>query len=337
MKIFRSRLNKVLIVGKLPLPIGGVRIHVQRLIQDLEKRRFPDFHFYNLDQNTPWKLLVEIQRHNAVHLHTSSPWFQLLTSVYCWLLQKPLIITYHSNWGRYHLAGNIAESISAFFAKIPLVQNNESFSRAKKWNRNTHITSTFIPPLIITPLSELIQHKLLALKSQYRYLFCTNAWNITFDQHGREIYGISDLLEKMACCPSSVLIISDPSGNYQKYIKRHQAAIPENILWISEPHDFWNVLLLSDAFVRNTTTDGTSLSIQEAFCCDCVVFATNTVSRPSRCHLYQDILDLKLEEELEIILNTEGTVGPKPSLTQTVDTLLQLYKALLGSRPNVVE
>ena len=331
MKMFRQSDKKVLIIGKLPLPIGGVRVHVQRLIQDLGKRGYAKFIFHDLGQNPLWKVFTEIAKSGAVHLHTSNPWFQVVMAAYCRFLRKPLIITYHGNWRRYDGLRNVAESASAFIADFPIVQNKESLLRAKKLNTNASLISTFIPPVSIIPLSETIYQQILNFKQQYRYLFCTNAWDVTFDNQGREIYGIASLIEVLSECKQSALIVSDPSGNYQNYIKKLYSRSAVNILWISQPHDFWNILEHSDAFVRNTTTDATSLSIQEAFCCDTVVFSSDCVSRSPGCHLYHDVRKFDFEKELGIILNKPSKLVQKPSYTETVDQLIHLYERCIHS------
>jgi len=326
MRAFHRSGKKVLIIGKLPLPIGGVRIHVQRLIQDLDKRGYTDFIFHDLDRNPFWKVFTETGKYGAVHLHTSNPWFQLAMSLYCQFLQVPLIITYHSNIGRYNFTRNMAESMSVVIADIPIVQNKESLIKTKKLNAKVILMSTFIPPVYINPLNDVIRQQILDLKKQYRYLFCTNAWNVTFDTQGREIYGISELMDCISLNNQSVLIISDPSGNYQRYIKKLRTTLPVNVFWISESHDFWNILEHSHAFVRNTITDGTSLSIQEALRCDTVVFALDSVSRSPACHLYHDLRCFDLEKELEIILKRPVKAAQKPFFSGTVDDLIKLYK-----------
>ena len=319
----------MLIVGKLPLPIGGVRIHVQRLIEELDKRGYTDFHFYDLDKKPSYQILFEIAKYRVVHLHTSNPWFQLVVAFYSRLLRKQVIITYHGNWGRYGGLRNVAEALSAFFASIPVVQNEESLCKAKIMNKTAILMSTFIPPVHLVPLGNEVSQQIGQLKDQYRYLFCTNAWNVTFDKNGREIYGISDLIKSMDRCRKSVLIISDPSGNYQKFIGKRNGAIADNIFWISEPHDFWNVLVLSHAFIRNTTTDATSLSIQEALCCDKVVFASSTVSRAPECILYDNISGINFEEELNFLSPGEKAQKEMCCSTSTVDQLLLHYRDAL--------
>lgn len=54
--------EKILLIGKRPLPIGGVTIHVDRLVTMLEKLEMP-FSFYNL------KFFSVISLTNAILKH----------------------------------------------------------------------------------------------------------------------------------------------------------------------------------------------------------------------------------------------------------------------------
>jgi glycosyltransferase involved in cell wall biosynthesis len=324
----KSHLAKVLILGKLPPPIGGVRIHVDRLLQHLENQKFPHFEFFHLEARLLVKMLKAIPKSKVIHLHTSNPWLQLLLSIYCLAYRKKLIITYHSNWGRYGLLASLAEQLSACFATIPLVQNPESLVKALKLNRNALLIPAFIPPVKISPLPTTVAEYLFIFKKRFTYIFCTQAWNITFDKHGKETYGISELIRSFVKMKDSGLIISDPSGCYQKYIQQLKIEVPDHVFWISQPHDFVNVLILSDAFIRNTTTDGTCISIYEALLAGKVVFATNMVHRPTGCHVFENIGEVNLEKELIKIVKGDVTppnIIPDPNV---VSRLVVLYNKL---------
>jgi hypothetical protein len=325
-----NHLKFILIIGKIPQPVGGVRVHVQRLTRTLEKRGYTNFKFFDLEQNPLWHLPVAIKKSTAVHLHTSNPWFQLLITLFCRMLQKPVIVTYHSNWGRYGWTRNLSESVSAFLAHTPIVQNEESLSKAKKINPSCLLMSTFIPPLEINPLPEEVLDQITKAKKKFRFLFCTTAWNLTFDKYGKEIYGITAVVDNIMASEHSALIISDPSGNYRRFMEGIRKNLPENILWVTQPHDFWNILEHSHSFIRNTTTDGTALSIQEAFCCGTVVFASDSVSRDDGCHVYHDLSCIDLEKELESALSRLQFRKEDPANCKTVDEILQVYATYLS-------
>lgn len=64
--------KKILIVGKRPLPIGGVTIHVDRLVKLIDKLGY-DYTFYDLNNFTIYSFIKAISANDIIHLHTSSP------------------------------------------------------------------------------------------------------------------------------------------------------------------------------------------------------------------------------------------------------------------------
>lgn len=299
MSVFKQ-INKVLILGRIPPPVGGVTVHVLRLLENLRNRDYDSFCFYDFKKKSVWNIFLKIPQYKTVHLHTSHVYFQLIIAVYCRLFNSRSIITYHGNWGRYGFLKNFAAGLSARFAFEALVQNQESLIKVQKWNKNAILLSAYIPPINVLPPDNYVFRDVLTLKAKYKYLFCTNASNLTFDKNGQEIYGILQLITNISCTGASALVISDPSGIYKNYAIHSLKEIPENVLFITGAHDFWNVLKLSNAFIRNTTTDGDSISIHEAISCQVLVFATACVSRPPECILFTDITKIDFVKELQV-------------------------------------
>jgi hypothetical protein len=167
-----------------------------------------------------------------------------------------------------------------------------------------------------------------AIRKSYQATFCTNAWDLTFDRYGREIYGISELVSRFADYPEYLLLVSDPSGNYRSYIERCFLHIPENIFFINRLHDFRSVLLLSDAFIRNTTTDGVSLSIHEARESGVAVIASDAAERPSFCSIFRDIAKADLKEKLK---EAKRHIALPGEPANAAGKLISVYREL-GSR-----
>jgi hypothetical protein len=144
----------------------------------------------------------------------------------------------------------------------------------------------FIPPLHEKKLDLSVIDKIQAVKSKYRFVCCSNAYSFTWDKNGEEIYGILQLIRVFTRLPQFFLIISDPSGAYNHYLNEKKILIPENVFVISFEHDFYEILKSSDLFIRNTTTDGDSLSVKEALFLGKNVIASDVVDRPKGCNLY---------------------------------------------------
>lgn len=318
-------MTKVLIIGRILPPVGGVTMHVTRLIESLTAHGFPHFAFCDLKKDSLCRITRKIMQHGIIHLHASNPLFQLLFAMFCFLLGKKLLLTYHGNWGRYGMLGNLAIKLSALICTVPIVQNKESMVTAQYYNGSAVLISTFIPSAYTIPLSPQHSQQLEEFRRSFKFIFCTNAWNLSFDKNGKETYGISEIISNIRLVNSGGLIISDPSENYKPFITKTFGQIPENVIFIGGQHDFSNVLRVSDAFIRNTTTDGVSLSIYEAHENNVVVLASASVSRADFCNIYHDISTIDLVNELKkgrIRLQAEG----KMAAANVTIQLIELYK-----------
>jgi glycosyltransferase involved in cell wall biosynthesis len=279
-------IKKVLVLGKIPPPIGGVTIHVKRLLEHFNSQDLDLVYFLDLKQSTFLGKVTNVFRFKILHLHTSNVYFRLLMSVFCLATFKKLIITVHGNLGRYNRLKNIFDYISVSLCYIPIVLNSESFVISKQINRRSLFITAFVPPLNSKPLNADLLSKINFLKKNYDYIFCTNAFNLTQDKNGTEIYGVVQLINIFNNIFRQALIISDPSGAYYRYCQNNGITVSDNILIIPYEHEFIEVIKLSDVFIRNTSTDGDSLSVNEALFLNKTVFATNSVPRPDGCMLY---------------------------------------------------
>lgn len=290
-------MRKILIIGKMPPPIGGVTVHVKRLTESLRQRGF-GFAFCDPGNDSAISIFNKIVRHRIVHIHFSRPWLQLAFAIFCRVTGKKLIITYHGQWGRYNTFENYAVTLSSMLASVPIVQDHTSLCVARLRNKRARHISTFISSPDTAPISPMLAREIVDKKKNYRHTFCTNAWNVTFDKTGREIYGISEMVHWFSDHPEYLLLMSDPSETYRKFIGRKFNRIPNNVLFISEQHDFRQILKLSDALIRNTTTDGVSLSVHEARELNVPVLASNAVNRPAFCSVFEAFSKIDLEESL---------------------------------------
>lgn len=324
-----SRISKktILIIGYIPPPIGGLAIHVKRLLNVLESFDIRyDFINY-LAKFNPLTLLIQILSHKVIHLHSANPYMRLMVALFCKLTQRVLILTFHGNLGRYTTLKNKADIWAIILAKYPVLINKDSYKIALNLNKNCKLVSAFIPAEDAN-FSENLSTEITYWKKSYESIFCTNAFKFKLDKEGQEIYGITELSKIFKQLPSKGLIISDPSGDYKKSFQGANINLSPNIFLISIPHPFVGIIKLSDAFIRATTTDGDSLSVKEAIYADKVVIASDCVSRPAGCILYQCKNFEDLEKKIDQFKLENGN-----NYGEVIDgsvELLNLYKELLN-------
>jgi glycosyltransferase involved in cell wall biosynthesis len=277
-------LKKVLILGKIPPPTGGVTVHVSRLLEFLQVQHVAHA-FYSLS-NPVSSIFLEARKYKLIHLHSSNPYFRFIFAFYCLLLRKRLIQTYHGNLGRFGFFRNFFDMLSVVITAIPIVINRTSYQRALRLNKGTKLISAYISPFSSDPLPGDLSNLLSRWKAELGYVFCTNASCLKFDHNGTEVYNGSQLIKLFTEMSQLGLIFSDPSGTYVEYWQEKYGEIPQNVFFISREHSFLEVLKISDCFIRATTTDGDSLSIKESLSLGIPVIASNCVDRPEGCSLY---------------------------------------------------
>lgn len=281
--------KKILIVGKLPPPIGGVTIHVNRLIDSDVLKQF-DVTLFDLGRLSLFKLPKYIIRSNLVHNHTSNPYFRLILALFCFFFRKRLITTFHGNLGRYGDIVNLLDKLTIKLSNVPVVLNDSSLKIAKANNKSSLLITSFIPPNL-SGLDDLT----LRFSDVERYkgnVFCTNASALNYDKFGNEIYSIFKLVELFRRLDDKFLIISDPSCQYYEYFLANSVVLPLNIKLVTGSHCFSSVINYSNVLIRATTTDGDSISIREALFLGKPVIASNVVTRPQGCYLYNTYEEL---------------------------------------------
>lgn len=312
--------SKFLILGTLPPPIGGVTIHVKRLLEFLHKNSIC-YSFLTL--RSPLKIiLLTVLKYDVIHLHCSNVYFRCFLSIFCFLFQKKLIITFHGNIGRYNKFKNFLDCISIYFISVPIVLNNCSLKKALRVNKNARLISSFIPPQQNECLLESIHVQIDQLRQKYVLLCSTNAFAFSMDKDHNEIYGIIPLIKLFKMRPKDCLIVSDPSGQYSQYVKNEQIDISSNVVFIPYPHSYYALLKEVDCMIRNTTTDGDALSIKEALFVGKFVCATDVVNRHSAVNTYHTL------NELNSLLNNLKDYSRRIDDLSGEKELLLLYKEL---------
>lgn len=268
--------TKLLIIGKKPLPIGGVTRHVQRLTEWLEDIGYA-YDFYDLKKFNIFSMMKAIRISKYAHLHCSSPLFQYIFAILCKVYNTYSIITYHCNLGEDGKIKNLLRFASIKLACYPIALNQNSYEIGSKYNKHILLQSAYLPDCHVeNDIDQDTAAQIRAIKQNYNIVCSTNAFNWLLDSKGNEIYCISQLVAFFDSHKQWALLISDPSGNCRCHFK----FVPDNILFISYPHNFINILKESDCFLRYTLSDGDSLSIHEALDLQMPVIATDVVPRP---------------------------------------------------------
>ena len=229
---YMAKKKELLIVGTIPdtAGIGGVSIHVKRLMDFLDIRRIK-YKFVDYKINSVGSILKAITHCDVLHLHISNPKALFVFTLWGRLIGKTVIVTLHGNYGRFvSLNKKLIQSVIKN-ASVPVVINENSFDACKKINKQTILLSAFIPPQKEENLNEEVQSVIADAKARGKQIVSTNAFNISYDKDGNETYGIGFLLDFFENSDFTFLF-SDPTGNYRKQYSNDY----KNTLFITQPH-----------------------------------------------------------------------------------------------------
>lgn len=318
-------------IGKTPPPVGGVTVHVSRLIEHMQKCHIPHRYYY-LSAFSLIHVIVCEPPSSILHLVSSNPLVRLFFSALTRVLRRTTVLTFTGSLDRYNDLRDILDKLAIRFCSIAIVANYHSEKIARRLNNRIEKQSMFIPPLKEEKLSHDHIMRIAEFSKQFSNRLCvTSAWALSFDSCGREIYGVRDLIELFTdetLCNTG-LLVSDPSGTVLSWVKS-KCRITPNILFINGNHPLIPLIRRSKILIRNTTTDGDSVAVREALWVNRAVLATDIVDRPPGVKLYK-CGDHKVLRELILESFSVPSPGDQHQATQsTIPDSISLYRRLLA-------
>ncbi len=274
------RNKKIIIIGTLPPPIGGVSIYNKRLYDFLNNAADIEVDFIDYKRNNIFKVIGSILNHEVTYLNCSNSVFKFLLAVIAALFNKKFLFTFHGNLERHSGLTNMLDIFILRIASLSIVLNRQSFEYAKKYSKNVFLGTSFIAPLTSETLSPEIQSLIQNCRKQFKVLCSSNAHNVSFDKDGKEIYQVTFLIDIFRQINDCCIILSDPSGMYSSYLQKHKISLPPNVFIIKVTHSYFELLKEIDIMLRITTTDGDSISVREALYLNKIVIASDVVDRP---------------------------------------------------------
>lgn len=286
--------TRVLIVGKVPPPIGGVTVFVLRLRAKLQREGCKVSLFANKrSQFFTVSCFLILKRYDQIIVNTMS--LPLLIVLYITSNIKNTIVVDH-NHSRFFKSSkvfNLKRILLKKCKRIDLVSQHLFDNYDLNFN-NISVISPFLPPTD--------EEKLIAKKSVPNALSCfladkdvilvTSAWRF-IEENGKDLYGLNFIVEncqellKQDAHIALVICIGDPNFNTEKLnqLKIICRAFTNIYLWYGCQHS-WKLFNSRTIYIRSTLTDGNSVSIHEANFFDSEVLASDAVERPEFVKLF---------------------------------------------------
>ena len=312
---------KIELWGTYPPPIGGVTIHILRLIHSLHKldpkiilKDFggvaSEYSYIVPVKNKCWEFCrLLFLPTKIIHLHSNNVNAFLLLLLLGWnhriglTIHNKNLVKVKSAWKRI--------VIKWFLQRASFIILNDDGYRRQLIEcfhckeERMHILPAFLPPVEIEYQG--LGGDIIGFRNQHDFLVSANAYKLRLEDDV-DVYGLDLLIRlvadlKMAgidvglifCLP----MIGD-SAYYEKCIatieKQH---LQDNILIVQKPlPNGFEVWQLSDLFIRPTSTDIEGISVKEALYCGTPAIASDVCKRPPEAILFKNRNYEDLEEKV---------------------------------------
>ncbi len=347
---------KIIEVGCIPPPFGGVAVHLERLIARLAQHGLPHLLFdiggtpkqiENVVCTTWGRVILRLlgAPRSIVHFHNFSPqnllYFRLLG------LRHLTILSLHNERFMEELntmpapyrklsAGsfNMLEAIvvpndDCRNLLAPLVSDREKIQ----------VCPAFIPPHL--PALRVLPETVAEFRRRHRFMIASSAFTIRF-HHGEDLYGIDLLVELTANLRlehkldvGTVFLL--PSVGDDHYFRDLRARIAErglegSFLFVTKPLAeacfLWQA---ADLVIRATNTDGNSLMVQEALWCKTPVLAGDCVPRGPGVVLFRTRDPDDLADKAKMILGAlpeYRSAAKEIECADNAEKLIEIYHSL---------
>lgn len=338
---------KVLLIGSLPPPLGGVTVHITRLTEALRKlgylvsllnesRNLRD-DVPNVRTSSLRDYFALLRRADIVHIHSSNPGVRLYHAVAARLAGKQVVITLHS--AKSNVIGRLLYRMACAVAHRAIPVSKEI---RESLGLKVEPIPAFLPPSrseeVVPPeLADWMEMQ----RREGRRVAVSNASNMRLFA-GQDLYGLDMLVECFArpdvarkyallLVVASVRIGADSFKALQQDIERRGLGAQIKLVNVDAP--FAGIIANADAVVRATNTDGDALTVREGLWYGKRVLASDCVMRPEGTELFKtrdvDDLAIKLLDDV-----SERSVVASPDFVSDLDAV---YRSCLKSQSRQTE
>lgn len=304
--------NNVVLVGKLPPPIGGVTIHVQRLAELAERHGI----LADTIDYSKIKSLLKLFRFkkNIYHLHISNDYLRYLISLVLKIQRKQIVITFHSHRNKSEFKKRVIRATSRLSERNIAVGIHLGNDLKKDGIERVSIREPFLPP----SQKEIFGLKC-DLKHKNNFNIGINAYSVLLEG-GKDIYGlestiyqIKKIIEKNYIVYLYIYIsgIKDKDF-YNKLIKIIEKENLSKYIKFEEGKKLIEEMPNLNLFLRPTLTDSYGISVSEAIYLGIPAIASNVCIRDANALIFDidspgELTELIIEEieKKRMVLETE--------------------------------
>lgn len=304
--------KRILYIGPAPQNIGGVSIHLRRLLALLKDDIICDFvdeghvryeGYFNLRSKRLFTYLGKVRRADVVHIH-SGTWLLRVFHVIVakLLLHKKTIVTIHRDPRREPHLG-LTRRVMRLCDHVIMVNREGLEALSCDCCCKYHLMPAFLPPVVDDEPE--LQRDILDFIAKARMVeesvvLCSNAGHLVLNQ-GEDLYGLDICIEAISILPDNFFLIFVVAANpdNQDLMRRYKERITscnleDRILIWESPASFVRLVCAADIVLRTTNTDGDAITVREGIYLNRQVIASDVVDRPEGTLLFKnrDVSDL---------------------------------------------
>lgn len=313
----KNRNSKILIIGPIPPPSGGVSLHIQRManliendfeIEFIDESKFIKSGLYNIRSLNFIQYLKKVCETDLIYVHSGVTILKIFHIIIGRITFKKIILTIHS----YPKVKNIfLKCRDEFFfrlANIIIVVNEDILKRLELPYEKCKIQHAFIPPKIESEpdLPRAVNDWINEKKIKGVKIICANASKLEIFNN-LDLYGLDmciDVTYKLKNRGLPICFVYNVSSldrGQQLFSKYHSSierlALQDEFLLLNENLSFVRLIERSDIVLRPTNTDGDALTVREALYLGKPVISSDVVERPQGTILFKtrDMNDLEIK------------------------------------------
>lgn len=321
--------QKILLIGPIPPPAGGVSIHLWRLYSLLkddfevglvDESRNIKPGIFNIRRINFWGYFRHFSKCKLISIHSGLNSLRLINILSGKLLGKKVVLTIHAYPELKRGFGRKFDEFLFGLCDHIISVNNEILGRVSLPGHKTSVQYAFLPPVMKE--EKALPVTLIALldaqKAKGNTIICSNAWRLDRFRD-QDLYGVDMCIKAAKSFKEggynfhfifNISTIDMYGQQFNVYKDEIQAAGLENdFSLINEELSFVKLMEKSDIVVRPTNTDGDSLSIREAIYLNKPVISSDVVERPEGTILFKNRDQGDFESKLKYIMgNGKSTV-----------------------------
>ncbi|PIE47834.1 MAG: hypothetical protein CSA42_01510 [Gammaproteobacteria bacterium] len=297
-------MEKIVIIGRVPPPVGGVSTVVYRQSEFLKEKNevflFSEFRLGHLFQ-----IIQKILFSDKIYVHSISE-LVLLLLFFLFSLKKTIVVD-HNHMRKYATRPNRKKIVLWLLSKVLCIQLDSQHlleAYGPGFKGKTKIITPFYPPTKVELDKAELPTNVQTFISSKSNIIVVSAWRLIFE-NGIDLYGfdfsldVLKELEKLKENIGMILCIGDVTYNKDYFDKLKNKVtslkLDNNVLFWENCKNSWVLFREPMIYFRPTSTDGNSISILEAVHFGIPVIASDVIPRPKEVKVfsYSDIESAK--------------------------------------------